>query len=120
MITHQVQEGRVADEGFGAVDGVPVPARIGLRDEVQPAGVVAHDGGVRAFIARRNDNGNFVDACAERLLDQDGEHGFLRAIAVGERLHGQGALIASGSSDDGFGDMHKNLQMECLSDILSQ
>ncbi len=81
-----MQERRRAHEIARAVDGVSVAQRFDLGDEGEAAGVVANRFGVGAFISRRDHDSDLRHASAERLFDEDCQDGFLRAVAVNERL----------------------------------
>jgi hypothetical protein len=86
---------------------VAVAARRRLRDEVQPPRVLSGDLGVRLLVARSHDDADRIDASGQHFLDQDGEHRLLDAVAVDERLQGQGALLPPGRCDDSFLDLHR-------------
>jgi hypothetical protein len=61
---------------------------------------------VGSLISRIDHNANILDACLDHLLDDDGERGFLKAIAIHERLQWQGSLIPAGGGDNCFFDVH--------------
>ena len=106
VVADQVQEGLAADELAGAVDGVAIAERLGLRDERQAAGVLAGGVGVGGLVARADHDADFLDAGAQHFFDDDGEDGFFHAVAVDQGLQRQGALVAAGGGDDGFADLH--------------
>jgi hypothetical protein len=86
MIADEVQERLVADVVASAPQGVPVAARLMLRDETQHIAMLGNGLRVQLLVAGRDDDADLLDARAEDLPNEDGEDGPANAIAIHERL----------------------------------
>ena len=93
-------------KGGGAEDGMAVTQRSRLLHKMQTAGVGAGGRAVGGLVARTDHNADLLDARLEHLFEDDGEGGFLGAVAVHEGLQGQGALVFAGGSDESFVYLH--------------
>jgi hypothetical protein len=75
-----VQEGFVANELSGTIDGVTVSSRPLLRNKPHRTREVAGGLGVPRLIAWPHNDTNLADICGEGLLDEDAENGFLNSV----------------------------------------
>jgi hypothetical protein len=94
----------VADELAAAEHGVAVAKRCGLFDERQLGGVGCEDARVGVAVAFGVDEPDLFDAGGEHLVEDDGECGFLGAVAIGEGLEREAALGRAGGGDEGLRD----------------
>jgi hypothetical protein len=69
MIADHVQEGLTRNKVTRTINGVTVAPRVQLRDEAHSAAEVASGLGVASFVARPDDNTNFVDIRGLDLFD---------------------------------------------------
>src|SRR6185437_5787006 len=106
MIPHQMQEGVVFYEIFRAIQRMSIAAQFALLHKLRHAGPVASRLRVSRFVARRNHHADLVDFGRQNLVDNNPQHGFLRAIAVDQRLQRQSPLILSRCRNDRFSDSH--------------
>ena len=71
VVAYQMKEGPLADKLARAPHGVPVPERLGLRNEADPAGMAPGGLRVAVLVARPNHDADFLDHGAERMLHED-------------------------------------------------
>lgn len=101
-----------------ATECVRVAERFLLFDEREIGGVGACCDPEGGFIAGSDDDGDLFDPCAQDLLYNNGESGFVDAVAVNEALQGKGSLTFASSGDHGFLDIHGR-RGDCMGGIAS-
>ena len=97
-----MQKRVAAGKRAGAMDGVAVAARLGLRNEADRRRVRPGSLRIAGLIARPDDHGDLFGTGRERLFDQNREHRFFVAVAVDESLKRQRALTPRGGGNDSF------------------
>jgi hypothetical protein len=113
MIANQVQKWIRPHKIFGAVNGVPIAKRFRLVDEMEPTGVVAGHLSIRDVIAGPDNHAYLLDIGSKNLLDDDAQHRFFGSVPVYQGLEGQRALPATGSGNNGLGDLHQYALFFC-------
>ena len=106
MIADQQQDWITTGKIGGAGNRVAVTERSGLLHELQPLRLRSSRRPIGLLVTGTDHDANLFHPGLENLLDDDGNGGFLDAIAIDERLQRNGALIFSGGGDDGFLDLH--------------
>ena len=85
---------------------MPIAERLGLLHKGEALGVRARRGFVSLLIARRNHDGNLIDAGLQHFLNDDAQRRLRRAIVSHKRLQWQRPLIFSGGGYDRLLDFH--------------
>jgi hypothetical protein len=111
MVAHEVQKRRVPDEGPAAQKRVPVPAQRLLFDKLHPHRRILQRARVTFAVARRDDDGGFIDTRARNFLDNDTDGRLLRPIRIDEGLQRQPILIPPRGGYDRFRDFHLEEQV---------
>ncbi len=109
MIADEMQKRLAVRETASETQRMTVTARVRLFDEVESIRVVPRGLSVSVLISGDNDQTNIFHAGAHDLLQNDPEGFFLYAIAIHERLQGEGPLAAGCRGDDRFFDVHFRL-----------
>jgi hypothetical protein len=104
MVAHHVQEGIAVSKRTGAMDGVAVASWFVLRNEPDRRSVGSGGLRIRALIAGKDYNSNFLGASREGLFNQGAEQRLLVAFAVDKGLKRQVALGPPGSGNECFPD----------------
>ncbi|MCU0777086.1 MAG: hypothetical protein MUF86_05390 [Akkermansiaceae bacterium] len=108
------QQKRIATgESGGAVHGMTIAARLGLRNEMHPPCERTGGFGVGGLVAGTDDHRDFGNSGGGDFTGKDRQGGLGGAVTVHQRLKRQRVLVFSGGGDDGFGDSHARDHGEC-------
>ncbi len=112
MIADKVQKRILAGERPGAMDGMSMAQGFSLVNKMQTTSMVAGNLDIGPFVARADHNPDLVNARGQHLLDQDGQHRFLRTVPIDQRLERQSPLPAPGCCNHRLGNLHTRLALD--------
>jgi hypothetical protein len=106
VIPDEVKKWFVANEVGRAKNRMAITQRLLLGNETQPPHMIPHHLGKGCLVTGRDDHGDFLDSCAQRLLHKNRQDRLLISTPIHEHLHRQGALIPTSRCDYCFPDIH--------------
>ena len=106
VVAHQVQEGLALAKVAGAVHRVAITERLLLLDKGEPVRIRPRRRGVGRLVSRADHDTDLLDPRAKGLLGENGQERLVHAVAIGQGLQGQRALVAARRRDHGFDDSH--------------
>ena len=107
MVADEQEERGTFGEIAAAQDGMTVPPRRILGDEMQAARQFARAEAIRGFVTGPDHEANLVDPGVQDILSQNAEGGLFDSVAVHESLERERGLSAAGGGNDGFLDFHE-------------